>query len=130
MSATNFAWLAAATGWLTILLYLAAAVFLCTRWSRFPRPTRWALSAFALFLSSQIGMRVVLIVLAQATNVGNFMLYNVLITLLGSLMHFAGLCVLITAVYVDRNPKATEDSETHQVGRTRSRDSDSNPYAV
>ncbi len=130
MSATDFGWVFAAISLGSIAANFSLIVFLFTKWRRFPRPTGWALAAMLTFLAAQIGMQVGMIILAQFSVTESLIWNQAIATLLSSILHFAGLCILITAVYVDRAPKRFESDGQIADDRSRPLDPDPNPYAV
>lgn len=135
MSVVDYSWLYVLAAILTLALNLAAVVFLFTKWQQYPRPTKWALFGFGLILLSQIGFRVLIMLTARVVSPDSFILVNAVASLASLFVHFAGLCMLIVAVYVDRKAQsvaslAAASLDADRGGRPNTRTEDSNPYAV
>ena len=127
MSVANLSWLYAAVGILALLLNIA---LLFTKWSQYPRSTKYALGGLGLILLAQIGPQIVMMLVGQFATSSSFVLYSVVAAFGGSLVHFAGLCLLIAAVYADRNYNSAEPLGIDPDGRKSARAADSNPYVV
>ena len=130
MSVQDYGWLFTAIAIFGLMLNIGAVVYLFTKWSKHPRPTKWALAGIGLMIFGQIASRVSMSIFAQLFDADNFLLFNVLSSLGYMATHFAGLCMLIVAVYVDRVPLTDRLSGNLTEGRSDTSTLESNPYAV